>query len=166
MMERISGTESVVKKRELNKLTYYLTIFLGFVTFVFGFISIVVYLGILYLSPVISNLTGIVFLTSRYFLLTLIMLTFAGFFTDSYPVSKAIDGNSSFHVIMAFGCSGVALGTQVFKLAISGPTWIGLDLLGSSGNTMEMMYLTAVYFVYSLILFVVEFTLLKGEFSE
>jgi len=51
-------------------------------------------------------------------------------------------------------------------LAFTGPTWVGIDLLQENGNTVEMMYLTAIYFVYSLVLFVLEFTILRKEFSE
>lgn len=128
--------------------------------------SLVVYFAILYLSPIISNLTGLTFVNSRFLVLALSMLTVAGFFTSTYPVSKAVDGNASLHIILAFGCSAISLGVQVYKLATLGPTWIGLDLLGPSGNTLELMFLTAVYFVFTLILFVLEFTMLRGEFTE
>ncbi len=153
-------------RRKEGKGEYYFLILVGFITFVFGFISLAVYLAILYLAPVVSNLTGLTFINSRYFLFILIMLTTSGFFMSAYPFSKAINGNSSFHIILAFASSGVALGVQVFKLAFTGPTWVGIDLLQENGNTVEMMYLTAIYFVYSLVLFVLEFTILRKEFSD
>lgn len=164
--ERASDSVRTKNVRRRSLVGYYLAILFGFITFVFGFVSLAVYLGVLYLSPIISNLTGLSFVNSRFLVLALTMITAAGFFTSTYPVSKAVDGNSSLHIILAFGTSAVALGVQVYKLATLGPTWVGIDLLGPSGNTLEMMYLTAIYFVFSLILFVLEFTMLRNEFTE
>ncbi|HOM74097.1 MAG TPA: hypothetical protein PKI14_11800 [Fervidobacterium sp.] len=161
-----SEREGKATLRKSSKFEYYFLILVGFITFVFGFISLAVYLAILYLAPIVSNLTGLTFVDSRYILFVLIMLTTSGFFVSAYPFSKAIGGNSSFHIILAFVSSGVALGVQVFKLAFTGPTWVGIDLLQESGNTVEMMYLTAVYFVYSLVLFVLEFTVLRKELAD
>lgn len=163
--EKSERDEKQVRHKE-SKGEYYFLILVGFITFVFGFISLAVYLAILYLAPVVSNLTGLTFIDSRYFLFVLIMLTASGFFMSAYPFSKAVNGNSSFHILLAFVASGVSLGVQVFKLAFTGPTWVGIDLLQENGNTVEMMYLTAIYFVYSLVLFVLQFTVLRKEFSD
>ena len=57
-------------RRKESKGEYYFLILVGFITFVFGFISLAVYLAILYLAPVVSNLTGLTFINSRYSLHT------------------------------------------------------------------------------------------------
>lgn len=147
-------------------LEYYFIILVGFVTFVVGFISLAVYLAVLYLAPIVSNLTGLTFVDSRYLLFVLLLITVSGLFTSTYPVSKAVNGNASFHIILAFIASATSLAVQVYKLAFTGPTWIGIDILQEAGNNIQMMYLSAIYFSYNLILFVLLFTILKKEFSE
>lgn len=163
---RIERTEKRRVQKEIGKGEYYFLILVGFITFVFGFISLAVYLAVLYLAPIVSNLTGLTFLDSRYLLFILLLISASGFFTSTYPVSKAMGGNASFHIIFAFIASGVSLAVQVYKLAFTGPTWIGIDLLQDRGNTIEMMYLSAIYFAYNLILFVLQFTVMRKEFSE
>jgi hypothetical protein len=165
---RYSGNVRFFSKEQskLPKWEFYLIILVGFITFVFGFISTAVYFAVMYVSPIVSNLTGFTFLGSRFLLFTLAMITLSGFLLAVYPYSKAVDGNSSLFIILSFIASGIALGVQVYKLAFNGPTWIGLDLLGEHGNTIEMMYLGAVYFVYNLILFVLIYTIMKREFEE
>lgn len=162
----IGKTERRKTKIEVGKGEYYFLILAGFITFVFGFISLAVHLAVLYLAPIVSNLTGLTFLDSRYLLFILLLITASGFFTSTYPFSKAIGGNASFHIIFAFMASGVGLAVQVYKLAFTGPTWIGIDLLQERGNIIEMMYLSAIYFAYNLILFVLQFTVMRKEFSE
>ncbi|MGC8819764.1 MAG: hypothetical protein ACP5KD_01670 [Fervidobacterium sp.] len=164
--ERKNERLTSVRNNPIGKGEYYFLILLGFITFVFGFISLAVYFAVLYLAPIVSNLTGLTFLDSRFLLFSIVMLTTSGFFTATYPYSKAIGGNSSFHIILALATSGVSLGVQLYKLAVTGPTWIGIDLLQSHGNTIEMMYLSAVYFSYTLVLFVLQFTIMRKEFSE
>ncbi|KAF2961866.1 hypothetical protein [Fervidobacterium sp. 2310opik-2] len=154
------------KRVEIGKGEYLFLILVGFITFVFGFISLAVYVGVMYLAPIVSNLTGLTFLDSRFLLFVLIAITVSGFFTSTYPFSKAIGGNASFHIILAFMISAAALGVQVYKLAFTGPTWIGIDLLGEHGNNIQMMYLSAIYFAYNLILLALQFTVLRKEFSH
>ncbi|WP_448376123.1 hypothetical protein [Fervidobacterium sp.] len=162
-----ASREAASRRRELlPRWEYYLVIIVGFITFIFGFISLAVYFAVLYIAPIVSNLTGFTLLQSRFLLFVLSMLTVSGVLLSIYPYSKASNGNSSLFIILSFLASGVALGVQVYKLAFNGPTWIGLDLLSDRGNTVEMMYLSAVYFVYNLILFVLEYSIMKKEFVE
>ncbi|MFN3692201.1 MAG: hypothetical protein ACK4R7_04860 [Fervidobacterium sp.] len=162
----ISGKRIAKTQNSVRFLEYYFIIFVGFVTFVVGFISLAVYLAVLYLSPIVSNLTGLTFVDSRYLSFVLLLITVSGLFTSTYPVSKAVNGNASFHIILAFIASAASLAVQVYKLAFTGPTWIGVDILKEAGNNLQMMYLSAIYFSYNLILFVLLFTILKKEFSE
>lgn len=167
--ERHISMKNEGKRRTQNSigtLEYYFLIFVGFVTFVVGFISLAVYLAVLYLAPIVSNLTGLTFLDSRYLLLVLLLIAGSGLFTSTYPVSKAVNGNASFHIILAFVASAASLAVQVYKLAFTGPTWIGVDILQEAGNNIQMMYLSAIYFSYNLVLFVLLFTVLRREFSE
>ncbi len=157
----------IQKKRGAeHNFEFYFVILVGFLTFVFGFISLAVYFAVMYISPIVSNLTGLTFLGSRFLLFILVMITVSGFFMSLYPYSKAVGGNSSLFIILAFISSGISVGVQVYKLAFFGPTWIGLDLLKDHGNTVEMMYLSAVYFAYNLILFILQYTIMKKEFEE
>ncbi len=163
---RFSSVESKHSKTSFPNWEYYFIIMVGFVTFIFGFISLAVYFAVLYIAPIVSNLTGFTLLQSRFLFFILTMITANGFLLSVYPYSKASNGNSSLFIILSFVTSGLALGVQVYKLAFNGPTWIGLDLLSEHGNKVEMMYLGAVYFVYNLILFVLEYSIMKKEFEE
>ncbi len=149
----------------VKKWEFYFVLFIGFIIFFFGMVTLAIYFAILYLSPLISNLTGISFVSSRFLVLAFLSIIGSGVFLSFYPISKALDGNSSFHIFIAFVFSGLSLGIQLYKLAVLGPTWMGVEILGTSGNTNEMMYLSAAYFVFTLIIFALEFTILKQEVS-
>ncbi|SHH39343.1 hypothetical protein [Thermosipho atlanticus] len=141
-----------------------------FLTYVFG--TIIAFLGLLiitfyfsfsYISPLIESIFSIkINLTYALFYIALSFLL-SGFFMGIYSITKSSSEKSKFWIFFSSMFALGSFGFQLYKLAILGPTWIGIEFFGTNGNKLEAMYISGILFLINFLSLVVSFSVFWAE---
>ncbi|MDK2887022.1 MAG: hypothetical protein PWP54_1602 [Thermosipho sp. (in: thermotogales)] len=151
----------------MKNFQIYLTYIFGTILFLMGLFFATFYFSFSYIAPLLQDLFSLNINLSISLLLISLFFIFSGSFLGIYSISKINSGKSKFWISLSSIFSLLSFLFQLYKLATLGPTWIGLEFFGLSGNRIEAMYISALIFLINFFTLVISFSIfwieMKGE---
>jgi len=151
----------------MKNFQLYLSYIFGTLLFLIGLFFASFYFSFSYIAPLLQDLFSLTINLSFSLLFIALFFTFSGFFMGIYSISKINSGKSKIWILLSALFSLLSFAFQLYKLATLGPTWVGLEFFGISGNRIEAMYISALIFLLNFLSLVLSFSIfwieLKGE---
>ncbi len=141
----------------------YLILLLGIFCTAIGLLMILAYGLFIYISPIFKDAFNLSFHSSKWFFFVVILTTCSGICISFYSLAKANDDNYIAFLSFALISNGLSLFSQIFRMIIHGLAWIGVELLGKTGDVRLMQYLSAGFFIFTLLNFVLCLSILREE---
>ncbi|ANQ53078.1 hypothetical protein XJ44_00805 [Thermosipho affectus] len=137
----------------------YITYLFGTILATFGFILFSLYISLFLFSPIIENIFAIDMNISSALLIISVSFTITGIFLGFYSISKDNWEYANIWIFVSIILSITSFIFQLYKLASLGPTWIGIEFFGTTGNKIEAMYIDMLLFIVNLCVLVITSTI-------
>lgn len=145
------------------RVTLYLMLLLGIFCTAIGLLMILAYGLFIYISPAFRDAFNLSFQSSRWFFFVVVLTICSGICISFYSLAKANDDNYMIFLSFALISNGFSLFVQIFRMIVHGFAWIGVELLGKSGDVRLMQYLSAGFLIFTLLNFVLCLSVLREE---
>lgn len=145
------------------KAALYLTLLLGIFCTALGLLMILAYGLFIYASPIFKDVFNLSFQGSKWVFFVVILTISSGICISFYSLAKANDDNYVAFLSFALISNGLSLLSQIFRMIVHGLAWIGVELLGKTGDVRVMQYLSAGFFIFTLLNFVLCLSILREE---
>ncbi len=141
----------------------YLILLLGVFCTAIGLLMILAYGLSVYISPVFRDAFNLNFQSSKWFFFISLLTICSGICISFYSLAKANDDNHIVFLSFALISNGFSLSTQIFRMVVHGFAWMGVELLGKTGDIKPMQYLSAGFLIFTLLNFVLCLSIIREE---
>ena len=141
----------------------YAILFLGIVVMTVGLLGTSIYFGIYHIAPLFRDILDLKISASKWLLFSLASLSMSGLFMGFFTLSKSMNHNPSIHISLAAVSSGISLFIQVYRIILNGFAWMGVEILGSTGDSKTFMLISILFTLFTLLVLVTNLTLLRRE---
>ncbi|HOJ88536.1 MAG TPA: hypothetical protein PLP64_07910 [Pseudothermotoga sp.] len=145
------------------KVGLYLMLLLGILCTAIGLLMILAYGLIIYISPVFKDAFNLSFHSSRWFFFVVVLTICSGICISFYSLAKANDDNYMIFLSFALISNGFSLFAQIFRMIVHGFAWMGVELLGKTGDVRPIQYLSIGFLAFTLVSFVLCLSVLREE---
>ncbi|HIP92419.1 MAG TPA: hypothetical protein EYH25_03070 [Thermotoga sp.] len=143
----------------------YAILFLGVIVMTVGLIGISIYFGIYYIAPLFKDILDLNISASKWLLFSLASLVVSGLFMGFFTLSKSMNRNPSIHLSFAVVFSGISLSIQIYRIILNGFAWIGVEILGNTGDTSIFTTISLLFTIFTLLVFVTNLALIRRELA-
>lgn len=143
----------------------YAILFLGVIVMTVGLIGISIYFGIYYIAPLFKDVLDLNISASKWLLFSLASLVISGLFMGFFTLSKSMNRNPSIHLSFAVVFSGISLSIQIYRIILNGFAWIGVEILGNTGDTSVFTMISLLFTIFTLLVFVTNLALIRRELA-
>lgn len=143
----------------------YAILFLGVIVMTVGLIGISIYFGIYYIAPLFKDVLDLNISASKWLLFSLASLVISGLFMGFFTLSKSMNRNPSIHLSFAVVFSGISLSIQIYRIILNGFAWIGVEILGDTGDTSVFTMISLLFTIFTLLVFVTNLALIRRELA-
>ncbi len=144
----------------------YAILFLGIVVMTVGLLGTSVYFGIYYIAPLFKDILDLKISASKWLLFSLASLSISGLFMGFFTLSKSMSRNPSIHLSLAVVFSGISLFIQVYRIVLNGFAWMGVEILGNTGDSKTFILISMLFTLFTLLVLVTNLALLRRELVE
>lgn len=144
----------------------YAILFLGVIVMTVGLIGISIYFGIYYIAPLFKDILDLNISASKWLLFSLASLVVSGLFMGFFTLSKSMNRNPSIHLSFAVVFSGISLSIQIYRIILNGFAWIGVEILGNTGDTSIFTTISLLFTIFTLLVFVTNLALIRRELAR